>query len=267
METTEPIKETETPKAELKVVEKPKSIALDENMALAPINHQEFKSVITAIAEGGGFPTRFKTFPAKIAAANLATSLMGKKWQLAINNIADIKGTLSIFGELPGAIAEQTGQIEMKRVSILDSDYKEICTANKNLHMKPFAGVCKIKRKGRPENEFTYTIDEATAGGFYPAMKAEYVNNQKTGKQIPNEDSPWMKHTKVMLMRKAMNLAVKFEFPDAIVGVPIAEYDFHTAPDLDGSRDVTPGKSIADEMNEEFGNDGTVPSVPEAQGA
>ncbi len=221
-------------------------------MALAPINHIEFKSVITAISEGGGFPARFKTFPAKIAAANLATSLMGRKWQLAINNIADVKGTLTIYGELPGAIAEQTGQVEAKRVFVIDEEYNEICLKNKNLHMKPVAGVCQIKRKGRPANEFTYTIKEAEAGGFYPAYKAEWVNNQKTGKQIENPDSPWMKHTKIMLMRKAMNLGIKFEFPDAIVGCPIAEYDYGAAPDLDGSRDITPANTVADEMNKEF---------------
>lgn len=246
-----------------------KVIALHDDMSLAPANHSELKSVIMAIDKGGGFPTRFKTFEQKIAAANLATSLMGKKWQLAINNIANIQGSLSIYGELPGAIAEQTKEIESKRVYCIDEEYKEICTKNKNLNSPPFAGVCEIKRKGRPANEFTYTLDEAKAAGQYPAYKAEYVDNRKTGRMIENPDSPWMKFTKIMLMRKAMNMGVKFEFPDAIVGTPIAEYDFGIAPDLDPTiKDVTPAGGIASQMNAEFGADNDerqVSGVPETQ--
>jgi hypothetical protein len=268
---SEQVQETSAEVVEAPKTEKvPKAIALNEDMSLRPVNHLEFKTMISAISAGGGFPSRFKTFNAQIAAANLATSLMGSKWQLAINNIADVKGQLTIYGELPGAIAERTGQIEAKRLFCIDEEYNEICTKNKNLNKKPWAGVCQIKRSGRPANEFTYTLEEATAAGQYPAYKAEYVDNRKTGRMIDNPDSPWMKFTKVMLMRKAMNMAIKFEFPDAIVGVPIAEDQFGVAPDLDGSmKDVTPRSNIAEEMNKEFRgtNEGDLPRVPEAQGA
>lgn len=238
-------------KIQEKVVAKP--IPLDENMAITPTNHAEFKSLILAVSDGGGFPARFKTIQSKIAAAALATSLMGKKWQLALNNIADIKGQLTIFGELPGAIAEQTGQVEEKHVFVIDAEYKEICMENRNLHQFPFAGICKIKRQGRVLKEFSYTLEEAKSAGQYPSMKPEYLNNQRTGRMIPNDDSPWMKHTKIMLMRKAMNMAVKFEFPDAMVATPVAEYDYGLAPDLDGMRDTT-NSTLADELNNAYGS-------------
>lgn len=224
-------------------------IGLDENMSLIPKDATEMKAIIKVIAEGKGFPERFKTAEERIAAFNLATSLMGKKWQLALNNIANIKGQLCVFGELPGAIAEQTGQVAEKQVFVVDKNYDRICLENKNLNAEVYAGICVIQRKGREKKEFFYTIDEAKNAGQYPPMKWDKVKQEK----IVNNDSPWMNHTKIMLMRKAMNMAVKFEFPDAMLATPIAEYDFDVAPDLE--KDVTPENSLARELNQEYGSD------------
>lgn len=211
--------------------------------ALVPKDSSELNRTLANIAQGGGFPDRFDTPQKRIAAYNLAQSLMGGKWQLALNNMANIKGQLSIYGELPGALAEQTGEVVEKEVYRINRDGLKISTENKNLDDEVYAGVCVIQRKGRGRKEFTYTIEEAKHAGQYPAKKRDgQINN----------DSPWMKWTGLMLMRKAMALAVKFEFPDAVMGVPIAEHDFHEAPDL--MKDVTEsrpssenfGKSIDD---------------------
>ncbi len=217
---------------------KPQPIELVHG-GMAPKTAVELNAMLGQIATGGGFPKRFETPQQRLAAYNLANSLMGSKWQLAINNIAIIKGQMTIFGELPGALAEQTKEVAEKRVYCINEKYEEICTANKNITDLVFAGVCVIQRKGREKKEFTYTLQEARSAGQYPAMKNEYSNNKSTGKQIENPDSPWMRFTKLMLMRKAMNLAVKFEFADALIGVPIAENDFDQAPDLVEERDVT----------------------------
>jgi hypothetical protein len=231
----------------------PKPIELGTDLAIVPTNANELKSLIAVIAEGRGFPERFKTPSERIAATNLATSLMGKRWQLALNNIANVKGQMMIFGELPGALAEMTGEVAEKHVYCIDESYKEICTSNQNLNAPPFAGVCQIQRKGRKLKEFTYTIEQAKQAGQYPAMKNEWVDNKKTGRMIPSDDSPWNKYTNIMLMRKAMNMGVKIEFPDSIGSAQIAEYDADVAPDLE-ARDVTSNKkSLAEELNEEFG--------------
>lgn len=235
----EPKVETKVePKVEPKKIEPPKPIELNETGAMVPKDAGQLYRTIEQIAAGGGFPKRFDTPAKRMAAYNLGNALMGSKWQLAINNISDIKGTLSIFGELPGALAEMTGQVKEKEVYCIDEQGEKICVKNKNLNAKPYAGVCNIQKKGRVMKEFTYTLEDATQAEQYPPMKHEWVNNKKTGNKIPDTDSPWLKFTKIMLMRKAMNLAVKMEFPDAIVGVPIAEYDFDAAPDL--MKDVGP---------------------------
>lgn len=199
--------------------------------ALQPRDNGELFRQIELIAAGGGFPERFDSPAKRMAAYNLAHSMMGGQWQLALNHIAIIKGQMCIYGEFPGSLAERTGEVAEKNVFVIDSEYKKICLENGNLNKEPYAGVCQIQRKGRLLKEFTYTIDEAKNAGQYPAKKRD---------GSLNNDSPWMKFTKIMLMRKAMGLAIKMEFPDALIGVPIAEYDHDSAPDLQPIKDVTP---------------------------
>jgi RecT family len=209
--------------------------------SLVARDHRELGSILNWISKGGGFPERFKTNEQRIAAYNLSHSLMGAQWQLALNNIAIIKGQMCIYGELPGTLAERTREVTEKEVYLIDSDYKRICIENMNLNSAPFAAVCKIQRKHRAKKEFTYSMEQAIAAGQYPPKKSG---------GDPNPDSPWNKHLKTMLMRKAMALAIKFEFPDALVGVPIAEYEHDAAPDL---VDVTPPADRAAELNRKFG--------------
>lgn len=244
--------ETKETKQEVPKQIKPEPLAVEKGMMI-PKTAVELKAMVRQIAAGGGFPNRFKTDEQRLAAYNLAQSLMGTKWQMALNYIAPIHGQMSIFGELPGALAEQTGEVEEKHVYCIDTDFNKICLENKNLDAEPYAGVCIIRRKGREKKEFTYTINEAKKAGQYPPMKKEYNESTKrpTGRLIPNPDSPWEKFTKLMLERKAMNIAVRFEFPDAVVGVPITETDFDQAPDLVEERDVT-SEDNADKFNKMF---------------
>lgn len=218
---------------------------------MVPKNAVELGVMLTKISTGGGFPARFDNAEKRMAAYNLGHSLMGSKWQLCLNNVAIIQGQMTIFGELPSALAEQTKEVVEKHVYAIDAEHKKICVENKNLDAPVYAGVCIIQRKGREKKEFTYTIEEAKKAGQYPSVKPEWKDGKRTGKMLENNDSPWMKFTKVMLMRKAMNLAVKFEFADAMVGVPIAEYDFDAAPDLVEEREVGEEKG-SDKLNKMF---------------
>ncbi len=241
MENQEQSVETVTTAQPTQVTVKPLAV---QNGDFVPTNAVELNALLTRIATGGGFPSRFDNQEKRLAAYNLAHSLMGARWQLALNNIAEIKGQLSIYGELPSALAEQTKEVQEKHVYVVDQDRVMICLANGNIEKPAWAGVCVIQRKGRIKKEYTYTIDEAKNAGQYPAKKRD-------GSQNP--DSPWMKFTKVMLMRKAMAMGVKFEFPDAMVGVPVAEYDYDALPDL--VKEVTPlrrGNPDDDEIAEKI---------------
>lgn len=218
-------------------------ITVDDKGLIAPKNANELVYTIEQIAKGGGFPRIFDTKEKQIAGYNLARTLMGNQWQLALNNMYFVKGKLCIFGELPGTLAERTKEVEEKHVFLIDRDYKVINVENQNLQVEPWASVCRIKRKGRLLKEFTYTMDEAIAAGQYPPKKAD--GSVAT-------DSPWYKHTRIMLMRKAMNTAIKIEFPESLVGVPIAEYDFDEAPDLRDVSETAPAEDKGAILNKRF---------------
>lgn len=196
--------------------------------ALVPTDALELGAMLGQIAAGGGFPERFDTREKRLAAYHVAQALMGKQWQLALNNIAIIKGQMSIYGELPGALAERTGEVQEKELFVVDRNYVKICLENKNLDAEAWAGVCRIQRKGRAMKEFFYTKDEAIAAGQFPPKRRD---------GSINHDSPWAKFFKIMIMRKALAQGVNFEFSEAKVGVPIAEYDFDTMLD-DNGQDV-----------------------------
>lgn len=237
-------------KVETEEISKPVDAIKVKGGLIAPSDHKELGQLISTIALGGGFPVCFDTHEKRIASYNLARGLMGESWQLALNNMYYIKGKLTIFGELPRAIAERTMQVQEFKVYAVDKELLEICLKNKNLNADPFAGVCEVQRKGRSLKQYTYTIDEAKKAGQYPPKRRD---------GSINDDSPWEKATRVMLMRKAQAMAVKFEFPDSLLGVGIAEYDHDLAPDLVPIKNVyNPGtNNPAEELNNVFAKDVT----------
>lgn len=225
-----------------------KPMIVDANRLMAPTDSRELAQFLSLLAKGGAFPESFDTPEARLAAYQMARSLMADRWQLAINHIAAVKGRLTIYGELPRAIAEQTGEVEEFRLFVIDRDYKEITLTNKNLDSPVWAAICEVKRKGRSLKQYSYTLNEAEHAGQYPAMRYD----KQKGSKVLSPDSPWNKFTKIMLMRKAQALAIKFEFPDALLGVPVAEYDDNVAPDLEpGMKDVTPDPASI--LNKRFG--------------
>lgn len=229
--------EAETIEPEVK--EKPAAIATTKNLTLAPKDSRELSWYIDR--NQTFFPECFDTKEKKLAAYELGRALLGDKWALAVGQMCYIKGRLTVYGEVPGALAQHTGQVVRKDLFVINHEYKKICTENKNLGDELFAAICQIQRTGGELQEFFYTIEEAKHAGQYPATRRDgSVNN----------DSPWMKHTKIMLMRKAMAQAIKFIFPDAVAGVPIAEHDHNMAPDLETIRDVTPSNGADDLMAE-----------------
>lgn len=255
--------ETEEVKPEEIKKNTPAPIPVNESGLVTPSNNIELVRTITEIAAGGGFPECFKTPAQRFAAYTMARALAGDSFQLALNNLAIIKGKMSMYGELPKALAQRTGEVEAFKVYAVDEHMKPISLENNNLNAIPYAGVCDVKRKGQPANQFTYTIAEARTAGQYPPMKAVWENNKKVGEEI-NNDSPWIKFTRIMLMRKAQAMAVKFEFPDAIIGTPVAE-DYDEAPDLVPIRDVKPSMDKADLLNNSFRSAGGTEAETQAQ--
>lgn len=211
-------------------------ITVDRGL-ITPSNHSELIRVISQLAKGGAFPERFDTLEKQLAVYNMAYALMKDRWQIALPHLAYVKGVLCMFGEFPGALAELTNEVERKNLYCINKNYEKICPENKNIFDDPIAGVCELKRTGRTLNQYYFSIKDAETANLFPAKKRDG--------SIAYE-SPWMKYTKTMLMRKALGQGIKFEFPDAILGTPLAEYDYNSAPDLDGSINSRRVKSVVD---------------------
>lgn len=154
----------------------------------------------------------------------------------ALRQIAVINGVPSIFGDLPLALVRKSGQLEYIKEFLIDKDYNVICVENKNLTAQAWGAVCKLKRKGDPEErEVIFTTEDAKLAG---------VGN------VHN------KYPNIMKKYRARSQALKDVFPDVLNGISIAEYDYNVMP---GEAKVINGithEGKADKvskMNEKFG--------------
>lgn len=161
---------------------------------------------------------------------------LGLKPFQGLRNIAVVNGQPSIWGELPLGLAFKTGELESIQEFLIDKEYNRLSLANKNLHHDAWAAICVIKRKGMPEVETFFSMDDADHAGLL------------------ERNSPWRTYPKIMLTRRARSQALKTTFADAISGA-IAEFDFNYIPN-DEARDVTRQGEIvenkADKLNKIF---------------
>lgn len=213
----------------------PVPISVDaKTQALVARDNTELVRLIRTFMKGVAFPKTLDTEEKIIAAWQVAASLKIPP-MIAMQNMAVINGSVAIWGQLPKALAEATGEMQDFRQFFIDKEMNEICLKNKNLNAEIWAAVVQIRRKDRSTNEYFFSVDDAKTAGLL------------------NKSGPWKEHRKVMLARRTVGMAIKFEFPDALMGVAIAEYDLHEAPDL---KDVTPRAArtvnAADQLWEEL---------------
>jgi hypothetical protein len=194
-------------------------------------NQSELIRVIRVMMKGQALPKTLDTEEKVIAAWQMAASL-NLPPAIAIQNMSFVNGVICMWGQLPKALAERTGELEQFNLIYIDEEMNEILLKNKNLRAPIWAAVVQVQREGRRLNEYFFSVDDARTAG------------------LAGKSGPWQNYPKIMLARRAMGHALKFEFPDALMGVPIAEYDFNDAPDL--PKDVTPEKSASDLMKEEM---------------
>lgn len=206
------------------------AIAVDQKSQLIVArDNSELVRMITLFSKGTAFPKTLDT-PEKIIAAWQVAASLNLPPMVAIQNLAVIHGSVSMWGQLPKALAERTGQLEDYKLILFDKEQKQICLGEKNLGADVWGAVVQIRRSKRSVNEYSFTEPEAKKAGLL------------------NKAGPWTDYRKIMYARRASGHAMKFEFPDALMGVPVAEYDFHQAPDL---KDVTPSQT-RDAISEEL---------------
>jgi len=175
----------------------------------------------------GMLPAQYKS-PEQVMIGLQYAAELGLKGLMALRQIAVIKGTPSIYGDLPLAIVRHSRELEYFKEYFVDENSMEICVKNKNLKNPVFGAVCFVQRKGDKEtNETFFTVQEARDAGLF-------------------QNDTYKKWLKTMLKRRARSANLKDIFPDLLEGMAIAEYDHNVLPDSpEGARQITPGDKIA----------------------
>jgi hypothetical protein len=202
----------------------PAQINVDESGVLKPRNIDEAYRLAKAYVMSGILPERYKTAESVLTAMQFALEL-GLKPLTAMRQIAVVKGTPCLFGDLPLSLCYSSGKLEAIKEVWLDKDGREINLANKNLTAQAYAAFCVVKRKGDPEPlEAFFTMDDAQNAGLL---------NSPT----------WKAYPKRMLRYRARSQALKDKFPDCLNGISIAEYDQNTVEEQ--ILNVTPQVEVA----------------------
>lgn len=178
----------------------------------------ELMRQIKMLMKGQAFPKSLDTPEKAISAWNLACSFKSVSPQRAVANMMCVHGVISLWGELPRALAESTGEIEDFEIFTVDETQTKMSLENMNLNKEPWAAVCAIKRKGRSKNFYHFTIEDAKKAGL-------------------DKKDVWKNYRGIMLKRRAQSEALRFEFADALHGANIAEYDQNYFPEI---KDVSP---------------------------
>lgn len=224
------------------IVIQAKAIEIDENGLINAKDNAELLRYCGALTLSGMVPDRFSD-PKKLFGALMFVRDLGLS-DTSIRQVANIKGSPSLFGDLPLALVQKSNQLAYFKEEWFDSDYKIINFENKNLGAAAWGAVCSIARGSiqagsilqTSQQTFSFTLDDAKAAGLYPSKSS---------------DMPWSKYTKLMLRYKARSIALKSVFADLISGVSIAEYD-HDVLGTEDMQDVTPVKNKAQQLTEAY---------------
>lgn len=222
------------PKDEMKKTQ-PMAIEIDNRGLVSAKNNSELMRYCGAMIDSKMVPDRFKT-PGELFGAIMFTRSLNLP-DVAIRQVANIKGSPALFGDLPLSLVQVSGELKKFKEQWFDETYKVINFENKNLDARVFGAVCFMARGDGEVQSFSFTMYDATDSGLYPDK---------------NLDKPWMKYTKLMLRYKARSIALKSLFADKINGVAIAEYDFDEIPEY---KIKTVGGESANKANEAFKDD------------
>lgn len=228
----------DVPKQENKAVATAEPIKANELGAVVGRDNREIMRVISQLMKSDALPSWYKSPEQVFLCWNLAASL-GLRPQPALQNICMINDTPYLFGDLPLTLANMTRELLDCKVFVCDGEYNEIGFDNKNLNAEPFSGVCMIHRKGREKKTFTFSVEDAKNAKLW-------MKTSSSGKA-----SPWVLYPKIMLMRRALGMALKFEFADALKGALLQGYDNNEPPP--NLKDVTDTrKDPAADLNKRF---------------
>jgi hypothetical protein len=170
---------------------------------LSPQTFEQALTFSNYLADSDMVPKDFKGKPANCLIAMQWGMEIGLKPLQAMQNIAVINGRPSLWGDALIALARSSPLCEY----IVESQTDTMAT-------------CKVKRRGEPEQERTFSMSDAKLAGLM-------------GKQ-----GPWGQYPKRMMQMRARAFAIRDVFPDVLKGLSVAEEAMDTPPRDMGPADV-----------------------------
>jgi len=180
------------------------SIAPRQQFDLSPRDFDEAWRMAEYLADSEMVPKDFKGKPANCLVAIQWGAELGLKTMQAIQNIAVINGRPSLWGDVMLALVRASPLCEYVVETVTDQ-----------------GAVCKVKRRGEPEQSREFTVADATAAGLI------------------NKDGPWKQYRKRMLQMRARAWALRDVFTDVLKGLHMAEEAMDMPPEkFMGAADV-----------------------------
>lgn len=186
------------------------------SFSLTPKNLDEAMKFSEMIADSDICPKDFKGKAGNVLVAIKMGLEVGLPPMQAIQNIAVINGRPTLWGDVIPALARAHPKFEYM---------------NEEFSKEGFMAICKIKRKGEPEQIRTFSQEDAQKAGLW-------------GKQ-----GPWSKYPKRMCQMRARAFAIRDVFPDALKGIQVAEEvmdiprDMGTAERVQQQQDAKPAEA------------------------
>jgi hypothetical protein len=171
-----------------------------QQFSLAPQNVKEALEFAEMMSKSNLVPKEFSGNPGNILVAIQWGMELGLQPMQAMQNIAVINGRPSLWGDSVIALVKASPTCEYVVEEVTDDK-----------------AVCKVKRRGEPEQSRVFSKADAQAAGLL------------------NKQGPWTQYPKRMLQMRARSWALRDVFPDVLRGMPVAE----ELMDMPKEQDVT----------------------------
>ena len=155
------------------------------------LSPQTFDQALTFsqyLADSDMVPKDFKGKPANCLIAMQWGAELGLKPLQALQNLAVINGRPALWGDAVIALVRASPLCEF----VIETDDGSTAT-------------CRVKRRGEPEQQRTFSMDDARAAGLL------------------GKSGPWTQYPKRMRQMRARAFALRDVFPDVLRGMAVAE--------------------------------------------
>ena len=164
------------------------AIPAAQPFSLAPQSLDEAFRFADMLATSDLVPKDFQRKPGNILVAMQWGAELGLKPLQALQNLAVINGRPALWGDAVIALVRASPLCEF----VIETDDGS-------------AATCRVKRRGEPEQQRTFSMDDARAAGLL------------------GKSGPWTQYPRRMRQMRARAFALRDVFPDVLRGMAVAE--------------------------------------------